>query len=167
MLRSYIVQCPNTECDTVTRRKITFDANTIISYIITKKKDSLVRNAINKAKEIDQIMLTDIIEEEVIDFADKPQGMTVNATRESMRNGIAQISAHIIILKPIPSNEELAKKYQIRDWGDLKIIESSERTESEFLITYDRALLKAKGVKAKVGRPEHYLYEDWDWLDEK
>ena len=151
----------------MTRRKVTFDANTIISYIITKKKDSLVRNAINKAKEIDQIMLTDIIEEEVINFADKPQGRAINATRESMRNGITQITTHIIALKPIPSNEELAKKYQIRDWGDLKIIESSERTESEFLITYDRAFLKAKGVKAKVGRPEHYLYEDWDWLDEK
>jgi len=88
------------------------------------------------------------------------------ADKKRARVSIEEISGklkrtvlEIIDLSPVPSDEDLMKKYNIRDKNDLKILYSVDMTDSVILVTTDDDFSDAVGLKAKVMGPVEYLFE--------
>jgi predicted nucleic acid-binding protein len=74
---------------------------------------------------------------------------------------LRELCPQIIEVKPMPSVDELQKRYKIRDVKDLKILYSVEMTDSVILVTYDDDFFDSvEGVTARIIRPADYLYED-------
>jgi len=139
------------------KRNITLDTSVLIAWIITKHEDSIVKKVVTKSITDDRLMLTDIIYEECLKYADKRKS---KASNEEITAKLSALSPKIIKISPIPSDEELLKRYRIRDTNDLKILYSVEMTDSVILITYDDDFSDIEGVKAKIMDPVEYLYED-------
>ncbi|MCL2712515.1 MAG: hypothetical protein FWD37_04495 [Methanomassiliicoccaceae archaeon] len=127
------------------KRKITIDSNVIIASVFSKRvpDESTSQRVIIKCKTCDIPILTDIIVDECLKRARKPNSKT---STQTMKEKLNNISPSIIELKPIPSVEELMKKYNIRDKRDLKILYSADKTDSVILITQDKDFLTVSKV---------------------
>jgi len=101
-------------------------------------------------------MLTDVIFAECQKYADKRGSRT---SEEEMSRKLKELSPEIIDVSSVPSNEELKKKYKIRDLEDMKILYSVEMTNSVILVTLDDDFSDVDGLRAKIMRPGEYLYE--------
>ena len=141
------------------RRKVTLDTNILVSYIISKKDKSVVKSVITKTIRDDELIITDIIRDEVLAYADKNGAL---ATRSELQSKIDGLGVPIISIGPAPSAKDLQRKYGIRDIEDGKILYSVETTESVILVTYDDDFFdrKLKGVDVEVMDPVVYLFED-------
>jgi len=141
------------------KRNVTLDSNVLISYVISKRDNTVTRKVVTKSVTDDRLMLTDVILEECITFADKPKGKKLGLTKEKIDSELNELSKNIINISPVPSEEELKRKYRIRDRGDLKILYSVEMTDSVILVTWDDDFTDVKGLKAKIMKPPEYLNE--------
>jgi len=142
------------------RRNVTLDSSVLISYVISKKNDSVVKKVVTKSTTDDRLMLTDIIADECIAYTDKPRA---NVFKDIMWKRLKELCPHIIEVRPMPSAEELQRKYKIRDLKDVKILYSVEMTNSVILVTYDDDFFDGvEGVNAKIVKPVDYLYEAED-----
>jgi len=139
------------------KRNVTLDSSVLVSYIISKRDDTIVKKVVTKSVTDDRLMLTDVIYEEVMRQADKRKA---RVTREETDLKLRELSPEIIDISPVPSNEELEKRYKIRSLKDLKILYSVEMTDSVILVTLDDDFTDVKGLKAKIMRPGEYLFED-------
>jgi predicted nucleic acid-binding protein len=139
------------------RRNVTLDSNVLISYVISKRDDTIVRKVVIKSVTDDRLMLTDVIFAECQKYADKHESRT---TKDEMSRKLKELSPEIIDISPVPSNDELKKRYKIRDLEDMKILYSVEMTNSVILVTLDDDFSDVKGLKAKIMRPGEYLYEE-------
>jgi len=133
------------------------DSNILISYIISKRDNTIVKKVVIKSITDDRLMLTDVICDECRKYAGK-KGATV--TEDDISNKLIEICPGIINISPVPSEEELLKKYNIRDKSDLKILYSVEMTDSVILVTLDDDFTDVKNLRAKIMRPGEYLYEE-------
>ena len=141
------------------RRKVTLDTNILVSYIISKKDKSVVKSVVTKTIRDDELIITDIIRDEVLAYADKNGAL---ATRSELQRKIDGLGVPIISIGPAPSGKDLQRRYGIRDIKDGKILYSVETTESVILVTYDDDFFdgKLKGVDVEVMDPVVYLFED-------
>jgi predicted nucleic acid-binding protein len=105
----------------------------------------------------DRLMLTNIIYDECLGYADKKGA---RATKDEVSKKIKEISPDIIEIRRVPKDSKLSKKYKIRDVNDLKILYSADKTKSVILVTMDDDFSDVKGLKAKVMKPKDYLIED-------
>jgi len=138
-------------------RNVTLDSSVLISYVISKKDDSIVKKVVTKSVTDDRLMITDIIADECLAYTDKQQAAV---SRSVMWKKLKELCPQIIELKPMPSVKELQRRYKIRDVKDLKILYSVEMTDSIILVTYDDDFFDGvEGVKAKIVRPVDYLHE--------
>ena len=141
------------------RRKVTLDTNILVSYIISKKDKSVVKSVVTKTIRDDELIITDIIRDEVLAYADKNGAL---ATISELQRKIDGLGVPIISIGPAPSAKDLQRRYGIRDIKDGKILYSVETTESVILVTYDDDFFdgKLKGVDVEVMDPVVYLFED-------
>lgn len=139
------------------QRKVTLDSNILIGYITSKKDGSIVRKAISKSITVDQLMLTDIIVDECKGYSVKPKAL---ATEEQIMEKILSLNVDVILLKPIPDDEELTKKYKIRSRKDLKILYSADMTQSVIIVTNDEDFKDIGGLDIKIMNMVQYLYEE-------
>ena len=141
------------------RRNVTLDTNILISYVISKSDNSVVKTVVTKAAKDDNLMITDIIRDEVLAYADKKDAY---ATKDELRDGIDSLGVEIVKVGPPPSKEELQRRYGIRDIKDGKILYSVETTQSVILVTYDDDYFDGKvhGLDTEIMDPVVYLYED-------
>ncbi|MCL2032012.1 MAG: PIN domain-containing protein [Methanomassiliicoccaceae archaeon] len=142
-----------------TKRNVTLDSSVLISYVISKHNDTTVKKVVTKSVTDDRLMLTDVIFDECLRYTDKRKSRT---TKENMSMKLRDVSPKIIDISPVPSTEELMKKYKVRDLDDLKILYSVEMTDSVILVTLDDDFTDVEGIKAKIMRPEQYLFEEKD-----
>lgn len=147
-----------TQSDGKARRKVTLDTNVLVSYIISKKDNSVVKAVVTKSIRDDSIMITDIIRDEVLSYADKHGS---RLSREDLQRGIDSLDVPVIVLSPPPSKTELQRRYGIRDINDGKILYSVEMTDSVILVTYDDDFFDGRisGLDVEVMDPTFYLYE--------
>ena len=138
------------------RRKVTLDSNVLISYVISKKDNTINKKVVIKSVTDDRLMLSDVIFEECLRHAD---GKKARATREEIASKLLEISPEIIQISPVPPTEDLLMRYKIRDLSDLKILYSVEMTESVILVTMDDDFSDVTDLKAKIMRPGDYLFE--------
>lgn len=140
------------------RRNVTLDTNVLISYIISKKDNSVVKSVVTKSVRDDNLMITDIIRDEILAYADKKDS---RLSREELQKGIDSLDIPIVMLTPPPSKEELQRKYGIRDISDGKILYSVEMTDSVILVTYDDDFFDGRisGLNVEIMDPVFYLYE--------
>ncbi|MCL2142675.1 MAG: type II toxin-antitoxin system VapC family toxin [Methanomassiliicoccaceae archaeon] len=145
-------------------RKVTLDTSVLIAWVLSKKERSLYRVVVRKAVTEDILMLTDIIWDECLDFADKKRGRKANITREDIDAKLRELSVDVVHIRPIPTDNELkAMGYSIRDDDDLKILYSADITNSVILVTKDDDFRgDVKGIKAKVMTSKSYLHENGD-----
>jgi len=140
------------------KRNVTLDSNVLISYVISKKDDSIVKKVVTKSVTDDRLMLTDVIFDECLRHTERRKA---RVSKEEMSGMLKELSSEIIKITPVPSNEELAERYKIRDKKDLKILYSVEMTDSVILVTYDDDFFdNVEGVKAEIMYPADYLRED-------
>lgn len=140
-----------------TKRNVTLDSNVLVSYVVSKRDNTVNKKVVTKSTTDDRLMLTDVIYEECLRYADKPKA---RATKEEMTVGLKGITPHIIDISPVPPDSELMKKYKIRDQKDLKILYSVDMTDSVILVTMDDDFSDVKGMKAKIMNPAEYLRDD-------
>ena len=140
-------------------RKVTLDTNILVSYIISKKDKSVVKSVVTKTIRDDEFIITDIIRDEVLAYADKNGAL---ATRSELQIKLDGLAVPIIAIGPALSAKDLQRKYGIRDIEDGKILNSVETTESVILVIYDDDFFdgKLKGVDVEVMDPVVYLFED-------
>lgn len=144
------------------RRNVTLDTSALVAYILSKKKDGLIVKVVRKSVSYDKLMLTDVICEECMRFAERGK-----VSREEISQKLKGLT-EIIYLQPIPSNEELTKIFKIRDPDDLKILYSVKETGSEILVTYDKDFFdNVEGIETEVKHPDKYLYELKERIDEE
>jgi len=136
------------------KRKITLDSSVIISDVIFNSE--VAKEAVEKSTSEDEMMFTNIIFDECVNFTDKKNNKSM--TKDEMEDELIERFG-IPIEVDLPSDEELKKKYFIRDIGDLKILHSAEKTGSKLIVTRDEDLLdkKVKGPKG-VKIVEMYKY---------
>jgi len=139
------------------KRGVTLDSNVIIGHVISKHDNTLLRCVVMKCISEDIPMLTDVIVNECLNYTRKPHSKVSYAL---MKERLNDISADIIELEPIPSAEELEKRYKIRSRKDLRILYSAETTESVIIVTQDHDFNDVGGISAKIMGPEGYLYEE-------
>ena len=139
-------------------RNITVDTDVLIEYLLSRKEGALTPKAIQKIVDEDRLMLTDVILHEAEDFADKKKSRGL--TREGIRSKLVLLAGEPIVLEPIPSDEELGRIIEIEDPKDRKIVYSSNMTDSVILLTSDHHFYRVVGLKARVLKPDEYLYED-------
>lgn len=141
------------------RRNVTLDTNILVSYIISKKDRSVVKTVVTKTIQDDNLMISDIIRDEVLAYAEKKDA---KATREQLQKGLDELNVPIVKVGPAPPASELQKKYGIRDIKDGKILYSVETTDSLILVTYDDDYFDGKlhGLDVEIMDPVVYLYED-------
>jgi len=144
------------------KRNVTFDTNILIAWILSKKEGSIYRVAVTKAVTDDRLMLTDIIWDECLGFADKKSGKKANVSKADIAAKLKGLGLKVIPIKPIPTDDELkARGYRIRDNKDLKILYSVNMTESVILVTRDDDFDgNVKGITAKIMDPMNYFHED-------
>lgn len=140
------------------KRKVTLDTNILVSYIISKKDSSVVKSVVSKTLTEDQLIITYIIRDEVLAYADKNGAL---ATRSELQSKLDGLGVPIISIGPAPPAHELQRRYGIRDVDDGKILYSVETTELVILVTYDDDFFdgKLKGVDVEVMDPVVYLFE--------
>jgi len=134
----------------IEKRRITIDSNVIIAAAFSKNDpdNSASQRVIIKCRTQDIPMLTDIIADECLKRARKPNS---RVSASAMNMILNEISFEIMELKPIPSADELAKKYKIRDKRDLKILFSADMTDSVIIITQDKDFFEGvEGIKARI-----------------
>jgi len=139
------------------KRKVTLDSSVLISYVISKRDDSVVKKVVTKSTRDDRLMLTDVIMDECVKYT---EGRKARASKEEMTTKLKELSPRIIKISPVPPESELLKKYNIRDKTDLPILYSVETTKSVIFVTLDDDFTDVKGLKAKIMRPGEYLYDD-------
>ena len=142
--------------DTPLARNITMDTSVVIAFLTSKKEGGIVRKVFAKAKNQDDIQMTDIIWDEAVAFSKK---LDTAFSEEQIKAFLANISETVIQLKPLPELEELVKKYKIRDSNDLQILYSAEMTKSVILITRDKDFDDAEGLDIELMDMVKYLYE--------
>lgn len=77
------------------RRNVTLDTNVLISYIISKKDNSVVKSVVTKSVRDDNLMITDIIRDEILAYADKQDS---RLSREELQKGIDSLDIPIVML---------------------------------------------------------------------
>jgi predicted nucleic acid-binding protein len=144
------------------RRNVTLDTSVLVAWIISKKEGSLYRVVVTKAVTEDRLMLTDVIWDECLDFANKKRGRKIGITKEAIATKLRELDAKVIPIKPVPSNDELrAMGYDMRDIGDLGILYSVNMTDSVILVTKDDDFMgDVKGIQAKIMDPKSYVNEE-------
>jgi len=139
------------------RRNVTLDTSVLIAWVISKKDDSIVKKVVLKATSEDRLMLTDIIYDECLKYECKRK---TKASKGEIAMKLKELGP-VIKISPVPSNEELLKKYRVCDLNDLKILYSVDMTDSVILVTYDDDFMgDVRGIKAEIMRPDNYLYEE-------
>ena len=138
-------------------RNVTLDTSVLIAWVITKDENSIVKKVVTKSITDDRLMLTDVIYEECLKYADKRKSKT---SKDEISEKLTILSPNVVKISPIPPDEELLKKYKIGDTNDLKILYSVEMTDSVILVTYDDDFSDIEGVRAKIWSPVEYLYEN-------
>jgi len=136
------------------KRNVTLDSNVLIAYVTSKKDNSVVRKVVTKSMTDDRLMLTDVIYEECLKYANKKNS---RATRGYISQELKSVQPNIIDISPIPSDADLLKKYKIRDKTDLKILYSVDMTDSVILVTMDDDFSDVEGLKARIMEPKEYL----------
>jgi len=139
-----------------TKRNVTMDSSVLISYVISKKDNTINKKVVTKSTTDDRLMLTDVIYQECLKYT---RGKNARVTKEEMSGKLKMIAPEIISISPVPSEKDLMKKYRIRDKNDLKILYSVDMTDSVILVTVDDDFSDIEGLKAKVMRPTEYLFE--------
>ena len=139
------------------RRNVLLDSSVLISYIISKKDGSVAKKVVTKARDDDNLMITDVIRDEILGYASKDSGYT----EEMLERGLEGIGAPIFYLGKIPPLDELKRRYYIRDDNDYKVLYSVDLTGSTIVVTYDDDFFdgKVSGVDAEFMDPVVYLYE--------
>ena len=140
------------------RRNVTFDTNVLLEYVLSKKEDSLIRKAIAKAVEKDNLMLTDVILDEAMAYERKDTTGRYDA--DAIRVKLIEIAGAPIIISPIPDVIDLKKMFEIDDEDDLKILWSAQMTNSVIIVTSDKHYFHVSGVSARILTPDEYLYEE-------
>jgi len=140
------------------RRNVTFDTNVLLEFVLSKKEDSVIRKAIAKAVEKDRLMLTDVILDEAMAYEQKDRTGKYDA--ETIRARLTGIAGDPIVISPIPDILDLKKMFEIDDEDDLKILWSAQMTNSVIIVTSDRHYFHVSGVRARILRPDEYLYEE-------
>ena len=138
------------------KRKVTLDSNVLIAFIVSKRNNTIIKKVVLKSVTEDQLMLTDVIYNECLLYAEQKGA---RASREEVSGNLVEISPKIIKITPMPSKEELLKRYQIRDEKDLQILFSVDKTKSVILVTMDKDFENATGVEAVIMDPKEYLQE--------
>jgi predicted nucleic acid-binding protein len=132
------------------------DTSVLIAWVITKNDDSIVKKVVLKAVNEDRLMLSDIIYDECLKYGDKRKA---KATKEEIVAKLTELGP-VVRISPVPPEEELLKRYRIRDRDDLRILYSVEMTNSVILVTYDDDFSGDIGcITAEIMRPENYLYD--------
>jgi predicted nucleic acid-binding protein len=138
------------------KRNVTLDTSVLIAWVISKDDNSIVKKIVLKAVNEDRLMLSDVIYDECLKYGDKRKA---KVSREEIAAKLRELGP-VIRIKPVPSGEELLKRYSMRDAEDLKILYSVEMTNSVILVTYDDDFTgDVKGITARIMRPEIYLYD--------
>ena len=140
-------------------RRVTMDTSVLVAHIISKRDSSVVRSVILKSKTDDELIITNIIRDEVLAYADKPDS---RATRYELERGLEDLGVPIYDLGEPPSASELQERYGIRDIDDSKILYSVETTDSVILVTYDDDYFDEgiHGLDLEIMDPLFYLYEE-------
>jgi len=140
------------------KRNVTIDSNIFVSYVISKVDCSIEKKVIVKSMSDDRLMLTDIIWEEVLNFADSKKNRA-NLTREDIADRLNALNLKVVTIGPAPSDEKLKEMgYSISKDADLKILYSVHTTNSVILVTRDGHFSgDVKGLTAKVMDPETYI----------
>ena len=140
-------------------RRVTLDTCVLISYIISKKDGSVVKKVVNKAKEDDELMITDIIRDELLKYPEK-KGSRIG--KKDIEDALKRLDVPIMVVGPPPSLEELVERYSIRDVADLPILYSVDLSRSTILVTYDDDFFdgSVQGVEVEIMDPLAYLRED-------
>jgi predicted nucleic acid-binding protein len=139
------------------KRNVTLDSSVLVGWLLSKKDDSIVRKVVIKSVNEDKLMLTDVIYAECMKHA---YGRKARISKEDIAAKLQGLCPEIIKITPIPPEEDLEKKYKVRDKTDLKILYSVDITDSVILVTYDKDFFgDVWGVKAEIMRPENYLHE--------
>jgi len=171
-LFAYLILCPKeierkegtgrvTEADPALpdRVRVTFDSSVLISYIGSKNGETLADKAINKAKNDDVPVITNILLEECVAVAERKRIRRgqITAKREKVHVKLSSISN--IVWIPMISDHDLEKRYGNRDKTDLKILYSADASGCAVLIAYDKDLLdgEIKGLTIEVLHPLEYL----------
>lgn len=141
------------------RRPVTMDINALVDFVLSKKEEAVIRKAMRKAVEEDRLMLTDVSLEEAMAFATKRK-KNRGETAEHIRDVLVSVAGQPIVIQPIPPIEELRKTIRMDDDDDLKIVYSSNITDSVILITRDHHFYRVTGLKARVLTPDEYIYEE-------
>lgn len=140
------------------KRNVTLDTNVLIAYSRSKDDGSLVKKVVTKSNNDDKLMITDVIIEEWKRYCNNPDA---NFTKKDVKRTIKRLNPTVVLVKPLPSDEELAERYKIRDGSDFAILYSVDMTDSEILVTYDDDFfaIGVEGIEAEILDPVAYLYE--------
>ena len=139
-------------------RKVMLDTSVLVSYMRSKKDGSIVKKVVTKSHTEDTLMMTNLLKEEVLKYADHDDN---NLTRADIERALNALNPVVKIVDPV-DEETLAKRYGIRDVNDLKILYSVDTTEAEILVTYDDDFFAVgvSGIEAEIMDAVAYLYED-------
>jgi len=141
------------------RRKVTLDANTIISGLRDGKNGETTTNKVlKKSVTEDELMLTNVIFIEVDRYVET---RTKGDAKDKMKGKLERIAKDVIAIE-LPPDAELKRMYRIRDDDDYKILYSADVTGSEVLVTGDDDFHdpKTKGPEnVRIVRPREYLNE--------
>ena len=141
------------------KRNITLDTNILVAWVLSKKEGSITRRVITKSITDDRLMLSDVICDECLGFAETKSGQKAKVTKEYIAARLDELNVNVIRISPVPSDDELKKMgYRIRDDEDLKILYSVSMTDSVTLVTRDDDFSgDVAGIKARIMDPESYL----------
>ena len=78
------------------KRNVTVDTSVLVAWVLSKKEGSIYKVVVTKAVTEDRLMLTDVIWDECLGFADKRSGQKEGVTKEIISNKLRSLNVNVI-----------------------------------------------------------------------